>query len=299
MIPQRRKNFAKEKKTAFTVKEADTLFNFVFAKMSSMSKTAVKSLLSSRQIMVNDNFESKFDFPLKPGDRITVYCTSHKAKFTHSKVKIIHEDDHIIVIDKAAGLLSVATDKKEDLTAYKIIQGYVKKQNFQNQIFTVHRIDRETSGVLVFAKSKEVQELLQRDWQHKSHERIYDAIVEGYVEQDNGTITTWLTEDWKSKKVYSSDIENGGLKAVTHYEVIERNNGYSMLKVQLETGRKNQIRVQMQSIGHPIIGDKKYGSKINPLGRIGLHASVLGFYHPVTGKFARFESPIPKYFKLK
>jgi len=286
-----------DKKTSFRVKEKAELFDFVLQKMESMSKTAVKSLLSSRQIFVNDKIETQYNLTLQEGDRVTINFSKTKAGFHHAKLSIIYEDEYIIVVDKAEGLLAVATEKNEDSTAFRIIMNYLKKQNLKNRLYVVHRIDRETSGILLFAKQKETQLLLQDNWHRDVHERVYYAMVEGSVEKDQDSIVSWLTEDWKSKKVYSSFQENGGQKSITHYQVMKRSEKFSLLKIELETGRKNQIRVHMQSIGHPIVGDKKYGSQESPIGRIGLHAAVLGLRHPVTGRPIRFESEIPKRIK--
>jgi len=286
-----------DKITSFRVKEKAELFDFVLQKMGSMSKTAVKSLLNSRQIFVNDKVETQYNLTLQEGDRITINFSKTKAGFHHAKLNIIYEDEYIIVVDKAEGLLAVATEKNEDSTAFRIIMNYLKKQSLKNRLYVVHRIDRETSGVLLFAKQKETQLLLQENWHRDVHERIYYAMVEGRVEKEEDSIVSWLTEEWKSKKVYSSFQENGGQKSITHYQVVKRSEKFSLLKIELETGRKNQIRVHMQSIGHPIVGDKKYGSLVSPIGRIGLHAAVLGLRHPVTGKPVRFESEIPKKMK--
>ena len=286
-----------DKITSFRVKEKTELADFVLQKMGSMSKTAVKSLLSNRQISVNDKIETQYNLTLREGDRIAINFSKTKAGFRHAKLNIIYEDEYIIVVDKAEGLLAVATEKNEDSTAFRIIMNYLKKQSLKNRLYVVHRIDRETSGVLLFAKQKETQLLLQENWHRDVHERIYYAMVEGRVEKDRDSIVSWLTEDWKSKKVYSSFQENGGQKSITHYQVVKRSEKFSLLKIELETGRKNQIRVHMQSIGHPVVGDKKYGSLLSPIGRIGLHAAVLGLRHPVTGMPVRFESEIPQKMK--
>ena len=286
-----------DKITSFRVKEKAELFDFVLQKMGSMSKTAVKSLLNNRQIFVNDKVETQYNLMLQEGDQVTINFSKTKAVFHHAKLKIIYEDEYIIVVDKAEGLLAVATEKNEESTAFRVIMNYLKKQSLKNRLYVVHRIDRETSGVLLFAKQKETQLILQENWHRDVHERIYYAMVEGRVEKEQDSIVSWLTEDWKSKKVYSSFQDNGGQKSITHYQVVKRSEKFSLLKIELETGRKNQIRVHMQNIGHPIVGDKKYGSLVSPIGRIGLHAAVLGLRHPVTGKPIRFESEIPQKIK--
>jgi 23S rRNA pseudouridine1911/1915/1917 synthase len=210
-------------------------------------------------------------------------------------LNILHEDDDIIVVEKEAGLLSIASPKEKELTAYRQLMEHVRRGNPRNRIFVVHRIDRDTSGVIMFAKSKKAQQLLQHSWQVSVLERTYIALVEGAVKKTKDTITSSLKES-KTLMMYSSQKPNDGKKAVTHYKVIQSNRNFSLLKVNLETGRKNQIRVHMQDIGHPIVGDKKYGSKINPINRLGLHAQVLTFQHPTTDQALRFETKIPEKF---
>lgn len=294
-----KKGRKRERSTTFHVKEEATLFDYVMNKMGSMSRTAVKSLLTNQKITVNEKIVTQFNQPLKNGDVVSINFSNKESGLHHSKLRILYEDDYLIVVNKSEGLLSIATEKKETATAFHIIMNHQKKQNPKNRVYVVHRLDRETSGVLLFAKTKEVQEALQTYWHHDVLEKIYYAIVDGKMEEDKGTITSWLTESPKSKIVYSSPTDNGGEKAVLHYETIEKNNKYSLVKINLVTGKKNQIRVQMQSIGHPIAGDKKYGSERSPLGRVALHATKLTLRHPATGQRISFESPLPENMKMK
>jgi 23S rRNA pseudouridine1911/1915/1917 synthase len=285
----------KKLKTAvFEVREKSGLFDFVSAQMNSMSKTKIKSLLSHKQISVNDKIETGYNFPLHKNDRVAINFSKQKTDFHHPKLQIIYEDDYLIAINKSEGLLAVSTDKQEDTTAFHIVKDYLKKQNRNSKLYIVHRIDRETSGTLLFAKQKDIQLALQKNWHNDVHERIYCAVVEGIVEKDSDSIVSWLTEDDKSKKVYSSRSDNGGQKAITNYQVIKRSGNLSLLRIELKTGRKNQIRVHMQDIGHPIVGDKKYGAVTSPFGRLGLHAAILTLRHPVTKQIIRFEAAIPK-----
>jgi 23S rRNA pseudouridine1911/1915/1917 synthase len=274
--------------------ENATLFDFVFDKISSKSKSGVKTLLSNRQVSVNGKIETKYDLNLKKGDNVSINFSKPKAGLKHPKLQLIYEDEYVIVANKAPGLLAVATDKNEESTAFHIIRNYLRKQDPRSRLYIVHRLDRETSGVLLFAKQKEIQIILQNNWHGDSHERIYHAVVEGNVEKDEDVIVSWLTENSKSKIVYSSFHDNGGQRSVTRYRVLKRTDKFSLLEVNLETGRKNQIRVQMQAIGHPVVGDKKYGAKPTLMGRIGLHASVLAIRHPFTGKPIRFETALPQ-----
>jgi 23S rRNA pseudouridine1911/1915/1917 synthase len=178
---------------------------------------------------------------------------------------------------------------------YSLLSRHVKKQDRGNKIFIVHRLDRETSGLMLFAKSEAVKDKLQETWNETVIERTYIAVVEGAVEKQEGTITSYLSED-KVFKMHSSPKPDSGKEAITHFSVLKKNNAYSLLKVNLETGRKNQIRIHMQEMGHNIVGDKKYGATANPIKRLGLHAQQLSFIHPVTGKKMNFETKIPRVF---
>ena len=286
---------SKDRIVTFLVKEENTLFDFAFKKMGSLSKTALKGYLAKGQISVNDKAITQYDYQLKMGDTVKIDFTKGTAGLKCAKISVIYEDDYIIVINKAEGLLSVATEKNEKETAFRIIMNHLKKQNKNNRLYIVHRLDRETSGLLLFAKQKETQMILQENWQRIVSEKKYYALVEGILEQKEGTIHTWLNEDVKSKKVYSSDFDNGGQESFTDYKVEkEYKKGYSLLSINLRTGRKNQIRVHMQCIGHPIAGDKKYGGSTSPIGRIGLHAEKLTLRHPITGQVMTFVAPLPE-----
>lgn len=294
----RKKNQAPApKETKLKVTETAELMTFLLAKMGGMSRNSVKSLLSHRQVMVNNKISTQFNLVLKPNDLVVINSNRGNTELVHPKLRIIYEDQYLIVVDKKEGLLAVQTEKKEEVTAFAILKNYVRKSHPANKIYVVHRIDRETSGVIMFAKTKEAQETLQYNWHRIITRRIYTAVVEGKVEKEQDTIVTWLTEHPRSLKITSSPVDNGGQEAITHYKTLMSNDGFSMLDIELETGRKNQIRVHMQDIGHPIVGDKKYGSASAELGRIGLHARLLEFYHPITTKLLCFESPVPKVFK--
>lgn len=282
--------------TKLKVNEPAELMDFLMAKMGGMSRNAVKSLLSHRQVMVNNRVESQYNFALKQNDLITISSSKSSPELKHPKLRVIHEDNEIIVVEKKEGLLTVSTGKGEETTAFSILKNYVKKSSMQNRIFVVHRIDRETSGVIMFAKERHVQLVLQENWHEIITRRTYIALVEGKVEKNSDTIKTYLTENEKSTKMHSSNTDNGGQLAVTHYKVLKSNDHFSLLEIELETGRKNQIRVHMADIGHPIVGDKKYGSINSPIGRVGLHAKTLEFTHPDTQEKFRFNVDTPKVF---
>ena len=278
----------------WTVKEHTEVLEFLFKVMPSKSRNAVKGILKRGQVVVNDKSTTQFDDKLKPGDHIQIRERVASSSIKLKGVNILHEDDDIIVIDKESGLLSMGSKQERQMTAYKQLMDYVQSIHPKNRVFIVHRLDRDTSGVMIFARSKMVQQRLQKAWTEAVQERSYVALVEGVV-QKNGTITSWLTED-KTYMMHSSPKPNHGQKAITHYKVLKTNRRFSLLKVNLDTGRKNQIRVHMQDLGHPIVGDKKYGSEINTINRLGLHANAIKFKHPVNGKVMKFESETPASF---
>lgn len=285
------------KNTKFKVSEEMELMQFLMLKFKGKSRTAIKSMLSHKQVIVDNKINTQFNFILKPGSEVVVNSQKPQKEVKLKGLDIIYEDDHIIVIKKEAGLLSISTDKKDCVTAYGLLSEYVKEADPSNHIYVLHRLDRETSGVMMFAKNPEVKSVLQSDWQETVMERCYYVVVEGNVEKDSGTIVSWLTEN-KNFVVFSSPTDNGGQKAVTHYKVLQRSRSYSLVEVKLETGRKNQIRVHMQDLGHSVIGDKKYGATKNPINRLALHAYLLVFKHPITNEIMRFETSVPDEFKI-
>lgn len=284
------------KPTHLKVSETIDLMTFLLAKMGGMSRNSVKSLLAHRQVMVNNEITTQFNQELKANDLVTINSGRGNIELSHPKLSIIFEDAHLIIVEKKEGLLTVSTGDNDETTAFSILRTHVKKSSPNNRIYTVHRLDRETSGILMFAKSREVQLILQENWHRIITRRVYLALVEGNVEKEQDTIVTWLTENEKSLKIHSSESDNGGQQAVTHYRRIKSNENYSLLEIELETGRKNQIRVHMQGIGHPIVGDKKYGGGFSQIGRLGLHARVLAFYHPITLGEVSFETIVPRNF---
>jgi 23S rRNA pseudouridine1911/1915/1917 synthase len=287
----------RSKSTTLRANTETELMQFLLDKMGGMSRTSVKLMLSRRQVYVNEHIETQYNYSLKAGDTVRIQSGVAQQELQHPKLRLIYEDDYIIIVDKKEGLLTMATHRESnETTAYSILKSHLKKANPRAELYTVHRLDRETSGVLMFAKAKNIQQALQENWHQVVTQRLYTALVEGCPETEENTITSWLTEHEKSLRVHSSPTDNGGQKAVTHYKVTKSNGAYSLLDVQLETGRKNQIRVHMADIGHPVVGDKKYGKGLSSIKRIGLHARILEFIHPVTRKKVRFESPIPKAF---
>lgn len=285
--------------TRYTMHEEMELLPFLLEAMSSRSRNSVKSILARGQVQIDNYIVTKYNYQLYPGQ--TVDILKNKAAIKEDRLiglEILHEDDDIIVVNKDAGLLSVAVDRKKQLTAHGQMMEYVRNDNPQNRIFVVHRLDRDTSGVMMFAKNERSKNILQDDWQKYAKERTYIAFVEGNVKQEKGVYTSWLKEN-TAHVVYSSQLKNDGLLAVTHYEKLQSNQKFSLLEVELETGRKNQIRVHMKDLGHPVVGDQKYGAKSKVLGRLGLHAKALAFLHPKTKQLMRYEVDAPPIFYKK
>lgn len=284
-----------KKEMVLDVTEKSGLMVFLMAQMPHKNRTNIKSLLRNKQVLVDGQVISQFDHPLNPGQTIEIRWNRIPPEKSFLQFTIVYEDHEIMVIEKQAGLLSVATDNEKRATLYSMLSDHVKKQDPSNKIFIVHRLDRETSGLMLFAKSEPVKHYLQETWNETVIERTYIALVEGMFEKKEGTIKSFLFED-NMFKVHSTLDPGKGQEAITHFEVIREKYPYTLLKVNLETGRKNQIRVHMDEIGHPVAGDKKYGAKTNPINRLGLHARQLSFIHPTTRKKMEFESNIPKSF---
>ena len=286
----------KEKRNlTFKVKEQNELMKFLIENLPNKNRNNIKSLLKNKQVLVDGAAISQFNHPLNPGQEVMITESRFSDKDMKG-IKVIYEDEYLIAVEKASGILSIATDKEKEKTAYNIVKNYVKSRNPLEKLFIVHRLDRETSGVMIFAKIEEMQQILQTNWQKMVLERTYVAVVEGKVEKNSDTIVSYLKEN-SAFVTFSSDKEiEGSKKAITHYTVLKRSKGFSLVEANIETGRKNQIRVHMQSLGHSVVGDKKYGATTNPLSRLGLHAKSIIFKHPKTGKVLSFQTGIPAKF---
>ena len=278
----------------YLVSEDNTLLLYLLELLKGQSKTSVKSLLKHGQISVNEQPVTHFNTPLKAGDRVFISFGKGRVVFNHPQLKIVYEDEDVIVVDKHEGLLSVSDSPIQERTAYFLLNEYVKKINPRNKIFVLHRLDKGTSGLMIFAKNLPAQEKLRENWQKMITLRTYTAVVEGVPEKRQDTIVSYLAENSRYK-VYCTDPQHGK-EAVLHYKILKNNAEYALMELELETGRKNQIRAQMEFIGHPVAGDPKYGAQTNPVGRLMLHASQLCFLHPSTLCEMRFESKIPKEF---
>ncbi len=296
-IKHKQKNFDKGKnRSAETIVEnTDSLLNYLFKIYSDRSKTTVKSWLSHRQVAINGNPETAYDAPLMPGDKVLINFEKGFKVFKNNRIKIVYEDDYIIVANKGYGLLSVSSDRVKENTAYRILSDYLKEDNPYAKLFVIHRLDRDTSGLIMYAKSEDVQFKLQRSWNEMVLDRRYVAVIHGAIEPSEGEISSYLTEN-SVHHVYSTTDKENGQFALTKYKTLQSNSRFSLVELQLSTGRKNQIRVHMSESGHPIAGDKRYGSKENPLGRLSLHAFRLRFVHPITRQDMLFETPLPPQF---
>lgn len=273
-------------KQTLTVTKDSLLLDYLYTALTDLSKSKIKSLLKHQCISINGKMSTKFDYQLKVNDIITI--TPYNPQYD-APLPIIYEDKDIVVVNKPCHLLSVATDKKEAITAYSLMSQYVKISNPNNKVYVIHRLDKDTSGVLMFAKNQRIKDAYQKDWNDRVQKRTYIAIVQGQPEKDQDTIITYLKQN-KTTHMYSS---TSGQKAITHYRVIKRLETMSLLEVNIDTGRKNQIRVHLSDLKNPIIGDRKYGATINPLKRLGLHCFQLAIIDPLTNQQHVFEAPLP------
>jgi 23S rRNA pseudouridine1911/1915/1917 synthase len=307
----------------FKVAHEGALLQYLFEILPGQSRTSVKNLLSKGQVLVNGQGQTAFDLPLKKGDAITILPkgisiaraikSDAKDEVLKAGVKILFEDENYIVVDKPSGMLTVATGK-EKKTLYALLNAYIKvnarmqrKEDLISgktpdrstaKIWIVHRLDKGTSGALVFAKNERAKDILQSKWKDLVAERKYVAWLEGKLEKESGAIQSWLVENPKSLKMNSYDTEvKDGQLAITHYHVLSYSRHYTQTEFSLETGRKNQIRVHAASLGHPVAGDDKYGAETDPIKRLALHAATLVFRNPFTNKMVRCSSPLPESFE--
>ncbi|MCH5329253.1 MAG: RluA family pseudouridine synthase [Coprobacter sp.] len=280
-----------------TVPADGHLLDTLLTLFADRSRSTVKSWLAHRQVAVNDTPTTRYDQPVHAGDKIKINFRVGYKEFKNSQLRIIYEDDALIVVDKVSGLLSVSTDRIKTRTAYHILSNYLKSKDPAARLFVLHRLDRDTSGLMMFAKNQRVQEIMQHAWNEMILDRRYIAVVEGQPHPAEGEITSYLCEN-AAYEVYSTpDKTSGGQYALTRYRVLQGNRRYSLVELQLATGRKNQIRVHLKDIGHSIAGDRKYGARTNPLRRMALHASRLRFVHPLTRHDMHFEVPPPAPFR--
>lgn len=280
--------------TNYTVRGEATLLDWLLANLKE-SKSKVKATLKNSGIKVNGKFRTQFDYPLHNGDRVSV-SKSKKNNTFHSKfLKLVYEDQYLVVIEKNVGILSMAAGHST-LNVKTVLDDYFRRTRQHCTAHVVHRLDRDTSGLMIYAKDMQTEQILEHDWHNIVYDRRYVAVVSGEMEDDEGTIANWL-KDNRAYITYSSPVDNGGKYAVTHFHVLDRTATHSLVEYRLETGRKNQIRVHSADMGHPVCGDVKYGNGDNPIGRLCLHAYILCFYHPINHRRMEFETEIPSSFR--
>lgn len=272
----------------YIVKENEILIEFLKKIFSNLSKNSVKSLLHNEKVFVNGNMTTKYNYELNAGDVVEI------REKVAKNIDIIYEDKDIIVINKPSGLLTVATEKEKNKTAYHLVMEYLKKKNKNNRIFIIHRLDKDTSGIIMFAKNERAKHLYQDNWNDIVKKRCYYAVIDGKMENKEGTIKSYLKEN--GNMVYSVEDRSGKL-AITEYKVLKERKNISLLDINLKTGRKNQIRVHMKENKTPILGDLKYGEKSKLINRLALHAYKLELINPVTKKLLTFEINMPNEFK--
>lgn len=282
------------KSTEYKVSESIELLQFLLQQMPDASRTKVKEILA-HNVYVNGRRTSQFNFPLLPGMVVSIDEPSYKDRFRPRNLDIVFEDEHLFVVNKHEGLLSYSKNPS-DMTVITVLNRYLDATHQRCNAHVVHRLDRDTSGLMVVAKSKQVAQLFEENWKERVYDRAYVAVAWGKIEPKKDTITSWFTDG--EFCVLSSPTDNGGKKAVTHYEVKQSSRRYSLVELRLDTGRRNQIRVHLRELKHPVVHDPMYGYKddISPINRLALHAFRICFVHPVTNKRLTFETPYPSSF---
>ena len=283
-----------EKRRELTVEREDALLSFLREKVRDKSRNTVKGLLSRGQVLVDGALEKRFDAPLRPGQRVTILPES-AAGAARLPFPVLYEDGELVAVDKPAGLLSVGNEKERQRTAYRLLSDTLRDGSREKKLFVVHRLDRDTSGAVLFARNEEMKRSLQEDWDKLVKERIYLAVTVGAPERQEGVVRSWLRET-STRVVYSAGPGSGGKEAITRYKVLSRAGEYALVRVALDTGRKNQIRVHMADLGCPVAGDRKYGDGAGPMDRLALHAVRLTITDPRTGAPLTVTAPVPKPF---
>lgn len=277
-----------------TVKEETTLLPFLFQILNDQSKSSVKAMLGHGQISVNGRVTTQFDTPLVSGNVVDISYERGKVPFSHPQLKIVYEDDFFILVNKKEGLLSVGNARERERTVVHLLSHYVKKTDVRNKVFILHRLDRETSGLMLLAKTKGIQDIMFSEWNYRVKEQGFVAVVEGRPKEDSDLLASTELKEMSDKIVVISEGE--GEEAIARYKVIRANEEYSLLGIRLESGRRNQVRMQLAAIGHPIAGDNRNKAETNPAGRLLLHARRLVFIHPDTEMEMEFDTQIPQPF---
>lgn len=280
----------------YIVQSEAQLLDWLIANLKPLSRNKVKDILQGRGIKVNGKIVTQFDYPLTAGQKISVSKSKKNDTFKNRYVNLVYEDPYLVVIEKKPGILSMAAGHKS-LNVKSVLDDYFRRTRQRCTAHVVHRLDRDTSGLMVYAKDMQTEQILEHEWHNIVYDRRYVAVVSGEMEDDEGTIANWL-KDNKAYVTFSSPVDNGGKYAVTHFHVLDRTTEHSLVEYKLETGRKNQIRVHSADMGHPVCGDIKYGNGDDPIHRLCLHAYMLCFYHPVTRARMEFQTPIPSQFRM-
>lgn len=294
MIKKQNPFFRKARYEQMEVREEAPLLEWLLANLS-QSKSKTKATLHNHGVKVNRRLVTKFDYMLKPGDHVSISTSKKNDTFQSKHVKLVYEDRYLVVVEKNNGILSMAAGHTS-LNVKKVLDDYFHKSHQKCTAHVVHRLDRDTSGLMIYAKSMEVEQLLEHDWHNIVYDRRYIAVLSGQMEDNEGVIANWL-KDNKAYVTYSSPVDNGGKYAVSHFHVLDRSANHSLVEFKLETGRKNQIRVHAADMNHPVCGDIKYGNGDDPIHRLALHAYVLCFYHPLTHQPMEFTTSIPVSFR--
>ena len=279
----------------YTVEQEALLLHWLINNLKGESRSKLKATLNGRGIRVNDKTVTQFDFQLLQGMKVSISKSKQNNCFQSKYVRIVYEDQFLVVIEKYIGILSMAGGHST-LNVKSVLDDYFAKSRQRCTAHVVHRLDKDTSGLMIYAKDIQTARRLENNWHNAVYDRRYVAVVSGKIDRDKGTIANWL-KDNKTYVSYSSDVDNGGKYAVTHFYTLQRTNSYSLVEYKLETGRKNQIRVHSADMGYPVCGDIKYGNGDNPIHRLCLHAYLLCFYHPITHERMEFSTPIPSAFK--
>jgi 23S rRNA pseudouridine1911/1915/1917 synthase len=284
------------------VKKEAKLLPFLFEEMPAISRSRLKQFLRDGRILVNGKSVTQHDTPLAPGDKVVLSSekTIRSAGLNNRYVSLVYEDRHLVVVEKRDGILSMATSH-HSFCIKTVLDNYFERTRQHCRAHLVHRLDRDTSGLMLFAKNRETQQRFEANWKELVYDRRYVAAARGMLTPDTGTVTSWL-KDNKQYFTMSSPVDNGGKLAITHYKVLQRGSRNTLVELRLETGRKNQIRVHLSDLHHPVVGDHKYGIQpdqdalASEPPRMYLHAFRLYFRHPITGEELHFSTPIPSDF---
>ncbi len=281
---------------SFTVTQETTLLPFLIQTLQDKSRTEIKSMLKYKHIAIMDKPVTQFDTPLSPGDAVQINFGRSFYKFNNPQVRILYEDEWMVVIEKASGLLSVANETQRTNNAFNIVREYIRHDNPEADLYTCHRLDQYTSGILMFSKNRDMQQELRENWDFYVKERRYVCVTERVPEQKEGEIQSYLTEN-EHLQVHSTDDPEEGRLAITRYRMLQSRGRFALIDVEILTGKKNQIRVHMAEMGCPIAGDIKYGAETNPARRLMLHNYRFSIIHPVSGELMRFQLPFPPVFR--